>query len=77
MFPAYRINLWISSSIVLRKGIFLGIITSVLNIISLASTVFINSSLTNRACFYSIFSTRALVKAYRSIRGGLWKLPVD
>jgi hypothetical protein len=48
----------------------LGAITSILNIISPASIIFISSSLTSKARFCSMLSTKALVGAYRSIRGG-------
>ena len=71
MFPAYRIDLQMSSSMVLGKGMLLGATTSVLNTISPASIVFISSSLTSRARFCSMLSTRALVGAYGSVRGGL------
>ena len=48
----------------------LGATTGVLNIISSASAVFISSSLTSRARFYSVLLAGALVGAYRSTRGG-------
>jgi len=66
-----------SSSIISGKGILLSAITSVLNAISPAFTMFISSSLTSKARFCFMLSTKALVRAYKSIRGGLRKLPVD
>ena len=55
----------------------LNVITSVLNAISLAFTIFVSSSLTNKARFCSMLFTKVLVRACKSIRGGLRKLLIN
>jgi len=70
MFPARRIDLRMSSSVVSGKGMLLGAIASVSNTISPAFAVFVSSSLTSKARFCSMLSARALVRACGSVRGG-------
>ena len=71
MFPACKIDLQMSSNVVSGKGMLLSAIASVLNIISPAFAVFVSSSLTSKARFCFILSTKALVKACKSVKGGL------
>ena len=59
-----------SFSIISGKGMLLSAITSVLNAISPAFTIFISSSLTSKARFCFMLFAKALIKACRFIRGG-------
>jgi hypothetical protein len=77
VFPAYKIDLQMSSAIVFKKGILLSAIAGVLNEISLTFTIFISSSLTSKARFCLMLIAKATKRACKSIKGELRKLLVN
>jgi hypothetical protein len=60
-----------SFNVVLKKGMLLSAIISVLNAISPAFAIFISSFLTSKARFCFMLFAKALVRAYKFIKGGL------
>jgi len=60
-----------SSAVISKKGMLLSAIVKVLNGISLAFAIFINSSLTSKARFCLVLIAKAIIKACKFIKGGL------
>jgi hypothetical protein len=77
MFPALKIDLRISLSIVLGNKISLGVTAGESYRISPASTMFLSSSLIKRALFSLILLVGGLIESYGSIRGGLQYPPIN
>jgi hypothetical protein len=71
IFPAYKIDLQISSAIISKKGILLSAIAKVLNGISLAFAIFVSNSLTSKARFCLMLIAKAAIRACKSIKGGV------